>query len=317
MNDECPRPNCFAPSTGCSLGHVELGICPEWQDSAASNADIAPSTGESLLPWTGDSMGLVDVGFVAGRGKPFVVGIMGPQNAGKTTLLAAWYLLLGRGTQLNSNWRVAGSYTLEGWETDAGVMRWTPGQPPAFPAHTSSRSARSPGLLHLAFRKTDGHIQDYLFTDAPGEWFHRWAVNREAREAEGARWVAKHADVFLMIADSQALTGPTVGSARSVLQLLAKRLGAERGARHVALVWSKADIAPTEEAEIAVRQAVKNAIPDADEFKVSIFSDGEEEHGQGTGILELLNWLLKPTRSRGLLPTSSKSYADPFFMIGR
>ena len=244
MNDECPRSKCFAPSTGCSLGHVTLDNCPEWQDSAATNADIAPTTGESLVPWTGDAMGLVDLGFVTGRGKPLVVGIMGPQNAGKTTLLAAWYLLLGRGTQLNSNWRVAGSYTLRGWETDASVMRWAPGQPPAFPAHTSSRSARSPGLLHLAFRKTDGQIQDYLFTDAPGEWFRRWAVNREAPEAEGARWVAKHADVFLMIADSEALSGPTVGSARSVLQMLAKRLGAERGTRRVALVWSKADITP-------------------------------------------------------------------------
>ena len=314
MSDECPRQHCFAPGTGCALGHVALGNCPEWQGSAASGADSAPSTDETLLPWTGNAMGLVDLGFVTGRGKPIVVGIVGSQNAGKTTLLAAWYLLLGRGTRLNSNWRIAGSYTLQGWETVAGVMRWEPGQPPSFPAHTTSRSARSPGLLHLAFRKTDGGFQDFLLTDAPGEWFHRWAVNREAPEAEGARWVAEHADVFLMIADREALSGRTVGPARSALQLLARRLGAERGTRRVALVWSKADIVPTAEAETAVRDAVNNAIPGADEFKVSILSDGEEEQGQG--ILQLLNWLLTATRNLGVFPPASASEADPFLMIG-
>ena len=314
MRDGCPRQHCFAPGTGCALGHVALDNCPEWQGSAASGADSAPSTDETLLPWTGNAMGLVDLGFVTGRGKPIVVGIVGSQNAGKTTLLAAWYLLLGRGARLNSNWRIAGSYTLQGWETVAGVMRWEPGQPPSFPAHTTSRSARSPGLLHLAFRKTDGGFQDFLLTDAPGEWFHRWAVNREAPEAEGARWVAEHADVFLMIADREALSGRTVGPARSALQLLARRLGAERGTRRVALVWSKADIVPTAEAETAVRDAVNNAIPGADEFKVSILSDGEEEQGQG--ILQLLNWLLTATRNLGVFPPASASEADSFLMIG-
>ena len=95
--------------------------------------------------------------------------------------------------------------------------------------------------------------------------------------------------------------------------MLARRLGAERGTRRVALVWSKADVVPTAEAEIAVRDAVNNAIPGADEFKVSIFSDGEREQGQG--ILQLLNWLLTVTRNLGVLPPASASEADPFLMI--
>ena len=65
-------------------------------------------------------MGLVDLGFVTGRGKPIVVGIVGSQNAGKTTLLAAWYLLLGRGTRLNSNW----GYDSNGAKSNAKVS-WT------------------------------------------------------------------------------------------------------------------------------------------------------------------------------------------------
>ena len=316
MDDECLRAKCFAPGTGCSLGHVALANCPEWKGSAASEADKAPSNDGTLLPWTGAAMGLVDLGFVGGRGRPIIVGIIGPHNAGKTTLLAAWYLLVGRGTRLISNLRIAGSYTLEGWEAVAGVMRWGPGQPPAFPAHTTSRSARSPGLLHFAFRRADGTLQDYLLTDAPGEWFHRWAVNREAPEGEGARWVAEHADIFLMVADREALSGSTVGSARSALQLLARRLGAERGARPVALVWSKADIEVEPAVEASVREAVNNVIPDAAHFKVSIFSDNAAEHGQGTGILELLNWLLGTKRALGVLSPASASNVDPFFLIG-
>ena len=142
-------------------------------------------------------------------------------------------------------------------------------------------------------------------------------LNREAPEAEGARWVVEHADVFLMIADREALSGPTVGSARGALQLLSRRLGAERGTRRVALVWSKADVAPMVDAETAVREAVINAIPDANEFEVSVVSNSEEKNGQGRGILQLLNWLLMPTRNLGILPPmSSASHADPFFMIG-
>ncbi len=198
MND-CSRANCFVPDTSCDLGHVDLSECPTWTGKAQATAESPPPLDEGLLPWSGSALGLVDLGFVSGRSKPFVVGIAGAQNAGKTTLLGAWYLLIGRGATDSDKRRFAGSYSLGGWEAVAGSLRWSPGQQPSFPPHTTSRGGRAPGLLHLAFRKTeDSRTRDFLVTDAPGEWFQKWAVNRDAAGATGARWIADHADVLLL-----------------------------------------------------------------------------------------------------------------------
>ncbi len=239
----CSRPTCFAPETTCDLGFLDRSKCLAWKGhTQVSGGQNEVASDELLLPWSGSALGLADLGFVAGRRKPLVVGIAGPQNAGKTTLLASWYLLVGRGLVGEEKRRFAGSYSLAGWEAVANALRWAPGQQPSFPPHTTSRGGRAPGLLHLAFRDAEGQARDYLFTDAPGEWFHRWAVNRESLDGEGARWVSEHADVFLLIADREALSGPSKGSARGSLQLLAQRLAAERAVRKVALVWTKSDV---------------------------------------------------------------------------
>ena len=170
-------------------------------------------------------MGESDLNFVSGRVKPITVGIFGPESAGKTTILGSFYLLLGRGALTTEENVFSNSYTLTGWEAVAASMRWRPGpQPPRFPPHTPSGTARAPGMLHLAFRRKDGSLRDLLFADAPGEWFRKWAVNQEALDAEGARWIARHADVTLLIADRQALSGSKMAvDAPSILQRFSKQ----------------------------------------------------------------------------------------------
>lgn len=313
---KCPRQDCFAPETTCDLGHLSLADCPALQGQATTTSSDLPDSDGALLPWSGSALGLVDLGFIAGRAKPIVVGIVGPENAGKTTLLAAWYLLLGRGFGKNAVRRFAGSYSLAGWEAVAGALRWTPGVPPNFPPHTSSRGGRAPGLLHLAFRLADNRLRDFLLTDAPGEWFQKWAVNREAAEAIGARWVADHADVFLVIADREALSGEDMGQARGALQLLARRLAAERRGRPVALVWTKTDVSIAPEMETAVRHTVQRLMPDAVEFSVSVISPAGEPGGSGSGLLELLDWTLGSRRALTALPGSNATSTDPLFIFG-
>ena len=315
----CSSPTCFAPEITCDLGFLDRSKCPAWKKHdqvAGGQSEAASSSDELLLPWSGSALGLADLGFAAGHRKPLVVGIAGPQNAGKTTLLAAWYLLIGRGQACTEKRRFAGSYSLAGWEAVASALRWTPGQQPSFPPHTTSRGGRAPGLLHLAFRGADDQTRGYLFTDAPGEWFQKWAVNREALDGEGARWVAEHADVFLLIADREALSGPNMGSARGSLQLLARRLAAERAARKVALVWTKSDVSITPEMETAVREAVFRLMPDAVEFSVSVVPSVEGEPDKGQGLIELLDWTLDVRRERLSLPPIIATSVDPLFMFG-
>lgn len=297
------------------MGHMDLAKCPKWRgivpDAVPPDAELQNIS----LPWTGSALGLADLNFVTGHAKPTVVGIAGPESAGKTTLLAAWYLLLGRALLIKNEWTFNGSFSLEGWEAVASALRWAPGQSPGFPPHTSSRGARAPGLLHLTFRHHNNQLRDLLFADAPGEWFQRWAVDENAEDAEGARWVSQHADVLLLVADRQALSGPRMGSARSAFQLLTSRIAAQRRGRPVALVWTKADIEVLPEMESRIRQTVTSVIPDAAEFSVSVLSEGTTTTGEG--FQEIFRWILGSRRPAVQIPSTPALDTDPLFVYGR
>lgn len=312
---ECPRETCFWPDTACNQGHLDHSTCPVLTADITATEDDRPPPDTVVMPWSGGVLGLADLGFVAGRKKPTVLAILGPQNAGKTTLLGAWYLLLGRGA-IPDDLRFSGSCSLAGWEAIASSLRWEPGwKPPSFPPHTPRRSKRAPGLLHLAFKRGVDHRRDYVVTDAPGEWFRSWAVNRDADDAEGARWAAEHADVFFLVADREALAGDEKSAARTHIQLLARRLADDLRGRPVALVWSKADILIAEDTETAVRSDVLRAVPRAEEFAVSIVSESDGT-GTGRGLVELFRWVLHVARPTLRLPEPITETLDPLFMFG-
>jgi hypothetical protein len=316
----CSRSNCAAPETTCDLGHFDLSKCPSWA-GGPDKAEGAQETGTVVaLPWSGSALGLLDLRFIAGRGKPMVVAILGPENAGKTTLLGCWYLLLGRGLVGNASRRFAGSYSLTGWEAVANALRWSagwsPDNHPRFPPHTTSREGRAPGLLHLSFRSADGRLKDYVFTDAPGLWFQKWSINRDAVEAQGAQWIAENADVFLIVADCDALAGPDKGSARGAFQVLARRLAGERGDRPVALVWTKADVSISTEMRETVLNAVKAAMPDVIEFSVSVKAGASGEDNATPAFLHLLDWTLGVRRRPVSLPRLEAAGRNLFLVAG-
>lgn len=315
--DECSEDSCFAPDTACALGNLDHQTCPRWRGGTTAPSGASHGDEQILMPWTGDALGLADVGFVSGREKPTLVAIAGPESAGKTTLLASWYLLMGRGKLLGPGMKFNGSYSLAGWEALADSLRWQPGQPPSFPPHTSSRGARAPGLLHLALRLAPHRTRDVLFADAPGAWFQKWAVNSEAPDAEGARWLARHADIFLLVADREALAGPKLGQARNSFQLLAKRIAAERKGRPVALVWSKADVEVAAEMEDAVQAAVLGEMPDAVQFTTSVFPAAGDAEGLGAGFVPLFAWMLSARRAGTAFERERGTTSDPLFILGR
>ena len=315
--DKCPHHDCFADdNTTCTLGHLERHLCPEWKRIANPTVAASFSSGEMLLPWSGLAMGESDLNFVSGRVKPMTVNIVGPESAGKTTILGSFYLLLGRGALTTEDHSFSNSYTLTGWEAVATSMRWRPGpQPPRFPPHTPSGKARAPGMLHLAFRRKDGTLRDLLFADAPGEWFRKWAIHQEAPEAEGARWIARHADITLLIADRQALSGPKMGTARNDFQLLAQRAIAEARGRPLALVWTKGDVEVSEAMEAQIRRSVASVLPAVPEFTLSVAP--REGANAVDGFRRLFEWIVITKRAGVELPMTQASGHDPLFRFGR
>jgi len=298
---------CFPTEVGCSNGVIPFDDCPHWKagrEAASANVDAvaeAVDTTSVKFPWTGNAMGGTDLSFLTGSSATRLLAIVGPSDAGKTSLLAAFYLLLGRGISADGV-SFSGSLTLEGWENIASNLRWTTPNGPAFPAHTSSGGGRRPGLLHLALKLPAGS-SELLAADAPGEWFSNWAVNRDSNLAEGARWLAAYADVVLVVADSQALAGAKRGLARVALIDLFRRVGAEVQGRPVALVWTKCDVAVPAELERTIQEAAKRSLGAHAEFRVSMHPGKDAaQQDRGQGLLELMSWFTS---------VSSEAYSVP------
>lgn len=314
---ECTEPNCFAPDVPCDRGHMKLSDCKFWTEGnyQEDKAEVS-HTDEIILPWTGNALGLTDLEFISGSSRPIVVGIVGAENSGKTTLLASWFLLISRGVINDIELKFAGSYSLLGWEHVSRNLRWESGQPPVFPPHTPSQSRRSPGLLHLAFRnKENEQVQDYLFTDAPGEWFQKWAVNAEDQEAEGARWLSDNTDVFLIIADTKAFSTEGKGRARAKFKSLSQRLSGNLKERPIALVWSKNDISADEDMISNIRESTLRTIPNAEEFKIQIVTNDDSQSTAEDELLRLLKWITNMTPNQINLPQYKYTGKDPFFMF--
>lgn len=302
MERICKFNGCNAPELSCGYGESDYEACEHWKASGPEVVrDSDPTAIESGLgatpaagfrfPWSGNAMGIEDMPYLAGAAKSRVLTLAGAADAGKTSLLAAFYLLIARGISPDGV-KFAGSLTLEGWENVSSNLRWSSKHGPSFPPHTSSGAGRRPGLLHLTF-SLSGQQCDFLAADAPGEWFSDWATNKLDPLAEGARWLEACSDVFIVIADSQALSGEERGPSRKALIDLLRRIGDERKGRPIALVWTKCDLQVPDEIQIAVTDAAARSLGSHETFRVSMFpAVGGENQNEGQGILEMLHWIL-------------------------
>ena len=307
----CKQVDCYR-DTGCIFGNSDPSTCPHRIEPAngesVSPVPAADATG--AIPWHGGSLGETDLQFVAARRRPFVVGVVGPHSSGKTTFLTALYLTLSRGVQVNG-YRFAGSYTLRGWEQLANHLRYPTGVQPKFPRHTPVTTERVSGLLHLAFRKPGGELHDILLTDAPGEWFANWAIDKHADSSAGARWIARHADLFLLFLDCDQLGGANRGEARHSLFSIAHRLSEAAEQRRVLLIWSKVDVALQADAGELVRSRLQRLFPKSTEHRLSIKEDAEA-HMEEIARSTLVEAGPSPPLAIAPVPFGT----DPFFMYG-
>jgi|HubBroStandDraft_5_1064220.scaffolds.fasta_scaffold02294_4 hypothetical protein len=312
MERRCKHPDCYVPQTSCVMGNRDASSCEFWVGGKDGNSDdpppaTEPTTDTTMVPWSGLSMGLSDLGFLAARGAPGVVGVIGAHDAGKTTFLAALFLLMLRHgcTPQNS---FAGSWTLSGWEQLASHLKWSGSEPPRFPPHTTAFEKRTPGLLHLAFRRDSGALRDLLFVDAPGEWYRQWAFDREASGADGARWVAAHADLFLVFVDCAALAGDSRGEARVITRQILQRVVAERQSRPLILVWSKCDVQIAPEMRDSILEMLEGITPFS-EVALSVKPLPPKDEVAEHRFLELLDALAD-------IPTSREADVIPVGTVG-
>lgn len=329
----CTLETCVDPEeVGCNRGFL-LEEC-QYRKQARLNKlgspaettevkpDQSPESNNSdrhlRLPWTGNSLGVNDLELVTASSRTDLVGIVGPYNAGKTTLLTLIYLLLQHGEKLNVG-EFSGSLTLSGWENLAANLRWQPGETgPRFPPHTSRAAGRQPGMLHLSIRENEGHRRDFLLTDPPGEWFSIWAQKESAEGAEGARWVQNYADRFFFLVDREALASPERGKARDALKDLARRLSVHLHGRPVAVVWTKSDIDIPESIEKDLSECFLTEFPNQPQFKIQVRFGNQSRELVEEPCLALMNWTFAPERrSDTPLPPITTVDRDDLFLSYR
>lgn len=304
LKSPCPYPTCDVPRGPCRAGEPTPEECPHWRRREEGTESIDTAQVQDFVRWSGSGMGHRDIGVATARGPADLVGIVGPHDAGKTTLLTSLWLHLLRGHNPKEH-LFAGSLTLGGWEERAYFLRWPPGgSETAFPPHTSSGIGREASLLHLALRRGGG-TREVFVTDAPGEWFTKWATNAGSKEAEGAHWIALRASGFLLVLDSAALAGRServsLGRSRDQSLSLISRLGEIHNCRPVAVVWSKADLLGN--ISDAVRGRIDHAVSrtfggPTNEFKVSVVGSARADAPP-----DVLAWVLSAAAGPTAVPS--------------
>jgi hypothetical protein len=301
VSKRCSDPNCFAHlGEQCRDGEPAHSTCRYWSvGGTGEEASSDASTEAFRVPWSGSALGLADLSALVPRGRSVLVGVLGAHDAGKTTLLTGAYLALHRKHRLGGA-QFAGSRTLGAWEALAAWTRFDDAaRQPSFPPHTPRGTSRVPGLLHLALRDQQGALRDVLLADAPGEWFSRWSLREDGEDAAGARWVVRHADTFIIVADCERLSGSERGQARSDTRKLIERLGNHVAARPAVFVWAKSDHKPPGPILEALKKALRYHIPHAVEVSTTTT--------EPTTLLDAMSMSVGPA----WIPAAARAVSEP------
>jgi len=300
MDKPCSRADCYHhEGETCADGHAVVSKCAHY-NQVAVEPEASPHRDDDAarVPWSGSTLGLSDLMTLTSRTRKILIGVLGSHDAGKTTLLLGNYLLCLRGKQL-AGASFAGSWTLGAWESLAAWTRFNDASPqPGFPPHTPRSTERNPGLLHLALRRPDNSLRDVLLTDAPGEWFSKWAINQNAQDAEGARWTVEQSDAFIILADCQRLSGDLRGEARRELRQLIERLAPFVENRPVTLVWAKADITSLDKLKPGIRNTIQQTLTKLIPHAVEVTTSVQDPSNFSDALATVLDASWQPRRAK-------------------
>ena len=209
---------------------------------------INQQTEDDLAPWRGRHLHLHEAEDIVRRSPARVISVLGPYDAGKTSLIASFFLQMANGHFGAFPYRFASSRTLYGFQDLVDrANRWTGKQGEQIVDHTPKEDGNQGGrFLHLGLRpankQDDRHI-DVLLSDVTGEWIESWSERVDA-DAERRLAFIPRSDGFVVVADSERLIGNDGMEMDAKIDQLIRRIvsaAGRRTGRGLALVFSKFD----------------------------------------------------------------------------
>jgi len=292
MSGICKIAECGAPEVPCHNGCEDYRTCPNFISGITVkkkiNEKIKTEKKKSNLNWSGQAFSINDISLVSSRTSPILIGIVGKADAGKTTFLAMVYTLLLNGKRLK-DYGFAGTKTILSWDELHHRLRLKRGGVP-FPPPTPVSSNR---LYHFALRTIEQQLKDILFTDASGEVFSLWSINREDENAEFAKWIYANSNAFMLFIDCEALIEQKNLAKREIM-LIARQLSHDLKDRPVIAVWSKSDrigeVLPI--IKSSLKRELENLFNNYHEVEISNFLEPGPEELVHKNNLSAIDWLL-------------------------
>jgi hypothetical protein len=235
---QCGNPDCKVEQTHKCVEGLALDKCPHYgkpPQPRATAGTIAETQG-MLLP-SGDLLTVGDANGVLRRGGSRVIAIVGPKDAGKTTLIASIFELFLRGSI--GPYRFSNSRTLYAFERSCHPSR-------AVSQNVVPKTERTlltdVHFYHLATRKGGAPVVDMLLADRNGEDYR--TSTDDSSTASGFAEIARADTITFLVDGSQLLDLTTRSMVVSVVVAFAQALidgGTIEGCPRVAIVLTKVD----------------------------------------------------------------------------
>ncbi|HRI68829.1 MAG TPA: hypothetical protein PK156_31585, partial [Polyangium sp.] len=203
---------------------------------------------DEVAPWRGRHLNLEEAEDIVRRSPARVISVLGPYDAGKTSLLASFFLQLANGQHGAFPYRFASSRTLYGFQDLVDrANRWSGQTDEQIVEHTPKDDGMHGGrFLHLGLRPAndddDRHI-DMLLSDVTGEWIAKWTARADGEGKRRLGFVPR-SNGFVVVADSAKLVSEDGMEMDDEIGRLIRRTLTAAGpgnGRGFALVFSKFD----------------------------------------------------------------------------
>lgn len=293
MSGKCNNEECAAPGVPCYLGNTNHTTCKHWvaETVIAKPSKIVKANSKSNISWTGSPFIVEEIQQISLRNSPIIIGIIGRQDAGKTTFLSMVYTLMLNGKSLK-NYDFSGSRTILGWDELHHKLKILKGEV-SFPDPTPVNSNRQ---YHLSLRDKNSQLKDVLFSDASGEVFTLWANDRNDPLADNARWIYQNSSGFMLFIDCDALIKQKNLAKKEIISI-AQQLTHSLQGRPVLAVWSKSDkkgaVHPTIKENLT--NELKSMFSNYDEIEISNYLDPGPDELVHKNNLEAIDWMLEKT----------------------